>query len=86
MLGTSLSLDGTPHVVIGVMPRHFRFPADDVQLLVPFTLREADFENRRNRFLEGVARLGTGVAFEKAPGYRYFTSKLEPWPRARLGD
>ena len=66
VLGTSLTLDGAPHVVIGVMPGHFRFPHEDVQLWVPFTLREADFENRRNRFLDGVARLAPGVAFEQA--------------------
>jgi predicted permease len=66
VVGTSISLDGTPHVVIGVMPRQFRFPSEDVQLWVPFTLREADFANRRNRYLDGVARLGPGVTFEQA--------------------
>ena len=66
VVGTSLSLDGTPHVVVGVMPRHFRFPTEGVQLWVPFTLREADFADRRNRYLEGVARLGPGVTFEQA--------------------
>jgi predicted permease len=66
LVGTSISLDGTPHVVIGVMPRQFRFPTEDVQLWVSFTLREADFANRRNRYLEGVARLGAGVTFAQA--------------------
>ena len=66
VVGTSLTLDGTPHVVIGVMPRQFRFPTEDVQLWVPFTLREADYENRRNRFLDGVGRLGPGVTFDQA--------------------
>jgi predicted permease len=66
IVGASLSLDGTPHVVLGVMPRQFRFPTEDVQLWLPLTLREADFENRRNRFLEGVGRLRSGVTFERA--------------------
>ena len=66
ILGSVIALDGTPHVVIGVMPRDFRFPTEDVQLWVPLTLRETDFANRRNRFLEGVARLRSGVTFEQA--------------------
>src|SRR5687767_3711653 len=51
VVGASLTLDGTSHVVIGVMPRQFRFPTETVQLWLPLSLREADYENRRNRFL-----------------------------------
>jgi predicted permease len=65
-VGKSISLDGTPYVVIGVMPREFRFPTEDVQLWVPLTLREQDYAGRRNRFLDGVGRLRTGVTFEQA--------------------
>ena len=65
-VGTTLTLDGTPYVVIGVMPRHFRFPTEEVQLWVPLSLREADFTNRANTFLEGIARLRPGVTFEQA--------------------
>ena len=65
-IGTTLTLDGTPHVVIGVMPRHFRFPTEESQLWVPLTLREADFTNRANTSLEGVSRLRPGVTFEQA--------------------
>jgi putative ABC transport system permease protein len=65
-VGTTLTLDGTPHVVIGVMPPHFRFPTEEVQLWVPLTLREAEFTNRANTSLEGVARLRPGVSFEQA--------------------
>ena len=65
-VGTTLILDGSPHVVIGVMPRHFRFPTEDVQVWIPLTLREADFTNRANTSLEGIARLRPGVTFERA--------------------
>jgi predicted permease len=65
-VGTTLTLDGATYVVIGVMPRHFRFPTEDVQLWVPLTLREDDFTNRANTSLEGVARLRPGVTFEQA--------------------
>ena len=66
VVGTTLSLDGTPYTVIGVMPAEFRFPTSDVQLWMPRILREADYENRGNNFLEGVGRLRPGVTFEEA--------------------
>jgi predicted permease len=66
VLGTTLSLDGTPYVVIGVMPAHFRFPTEDVQLWMPRLLREDDFAVRGNNYLEGVGRLKAGVTFEQA--------------------
>ena len=66
IIGTTLSLDNTPRVVIGVMPPHFRFPTDDVQLWVPLVLREATFASRSNTYLDGIARLAPGVTFEQA--------------------
>jgi predicted permease len=66
VVGTTLNLDGTPHVVIGVMPRHFRFPTEEAQLWIPLTLRDSDFTNRANTSLEGIARLRPGVTFEQA--------------------
>jgi len=66
VLGTVLTMDDAPYVVIGVMPRQFRFPSEDVQVWVPIILREADFEGRRNRAFEGVGRLRPGVTFEQA--------------------
>ena len=66
VVGATVTLDGTPCIVTGVMPRHFRFPTEDVQLWIPYKLRETDFENRANRFLEGIGRLRPGVTFEQA--------------------
>jgi predicted permease len=66
VLGTGLTMDDAPYVVIGVMPPHFRFPSEDVQVWVPIILRGADFEGRRNRAFEGVGRLRPGVTFEQA--------------------
>ena len=53
VVGKTISLDGTPHVVIGVMPSHFRWPREDVQLYTPLLLREAHFENRNNTYSRG---------------------------------
>jgi predicted permease len=66
VLGTVLTMDDASYVVIGVMPRRFRFPSEDVQVWVPIMLREADFEGRRNRAFEGVGRLRAGVPFQQA--------------------
>jgi putative ABC transport system permease protein len=66
VIGRSISLDGTPYTVIGVMPAHFRFPNDGTQLWTPLVFREADFANRQNSYLYGVARLKPGVTFEQA--------------------
>ena len=66
VLGKALTLDGTQYVVIGVMPPHFRFPSEDVQVWLPRILREEDFENRGNNYLDGVGRLEPGVSFEQA--------------------
>jgi predicted permease len=66
VLGRTLTLDGNQYVVIGVMPAHFRFPAEEVQLWMPMILREDDFENRNNNYLDGVGRLKPGVSFEQA--------------------
>ena len=66
VLGTVLTMDDAAYVVIGVMPRQFRFPSEDVQVWVPVVLREADFEGRRNRSFDGVGRLRPGVTFEQA--------------------
>jgi predicted permease len=65
VLGTQLSLDGTPYVVIGVMPPTFRYPSDDVQLWIPLPLPDQAFENRENTYLDGVARLRDGATMEQ---------------------
>jgi predicted permease len=66
VLGRTLRLDGAPYVVIGVMPPQFRFPNEEVQLWMPLVLREADFLDRGDTYLQGIGRLKTGVSFEQA--------------------
>ena len=66
VLGRTVDLNGAAYVVIGVMPPTFNFPTRDVQLWTALTFREADFENRNNRYLDAVGRLDRGVTFEQA--------------------
>jgi putative ABC transport system permease protein len=70
--GTSLSgqtirLNGESFTVVGVMPRGFRFPNDNVALWTPLALRDDDSLNTRgNYWLSVIARLNKGVTLEQA--------------------
>lgn len=66
VLGRSVNLNGAPYEVIGVMPRGFQFPSRDVQAWTQLVLREEDYANRDNNYLEGVGRLKPGVTMDQA--------------------
>jgi predicted permease len=66
VLGRSVSLNGEPHEVIGVMPAGFHFPGREVQGWTRLTLLEEDYANRDNNYLEGIGRLKPGVSMEQA--------------------
>jgi len=67
-IGRSLTLDGQPFTLIGVMPEGFQFPyrSSSTELWVPWDA-PADLRNRPNGRLDAVvARLKPGVALEAA--------------------
>jgi putative ABC transport system permease protein len=67
ILGTTISLDGNPHTVVGVLPPGFEYPRG-TDLYLPFA-PPADLLNanaRGRRFLDVVARLKPGVTVEAA--------------------
>jgi predicted permease len=66
VVGKTVRIDGAPRVVIGVMPRGFHFPAPNVQLWTPLVLREDDYADRSNTYLQAVGRLAPGATFEQA--------------------
>jgi putative ABC transport system permease protein len=66
IVGKTVSLDGQPYVVVGVMPPQFLFPSEQVQLWTPLIFHEPDFADRNNTYIQGVARLEPGVSFEHA--------------------
>ena len=66
VLGQKVTLNGASYTIIGVMPPAFRFPSRDVQMWTMLTLREEDYENRTNSYLEAVGRLKEGVTFDQA--------------------
>lgn len=66
VLGTTLTLNGTAHIVVGVMPASFEFPTREVDLWLPLRFAPADLEDRANVYLRVVARLRPGVTIAQA--------------------
>jgi putative ABC transport system permease protein len=67
ILGTTLTLDGQPFTVVGVLPAGFEYP-QGTDLYVPFapTADQLNPAGRGSRFLNVVARLKPGVTVEAA--------------------
>jgi len=66
-LGRSLTLDGEPYTIVGVMPPGFRFPDDPgVALWIPHYLRPYEARSRRVRNLEVLVRLAPGATHARA--------------------
>ena len=65
VLGRTLTLDGVPHTVVGVMPERFRLPAGRPDDLWP-VLQLAPPEYRAPFYLLAVARLRPGVTHDRA--------------------
>jgi predicted permease len=64
ILGKQLSLNDSPHTVVGVMPPGFNFPDDiDVWQRLKWDLNQ---HSRSAHFMEAVARLSDGTSLEKA--------------------
>jgi predicted permease len=67
ILGRTISLDDATHVIVGVMPADFHFPArgTDFWRAMRFIAQNGD-NDRTNHYLQVVARLKAGVTFEAA--------------------
>ncbi|UCD25646.1 MAG: ABC transporter permease [Gemmatimonadota bacterium] len=67
VIGNSISLDGEPYTIVGVMPTDFAFPPDDpdVQMWSPLTLDLNALLSRPHRMYDAIARLGDGVTQEQ---------------------
>ena len=65
-LGRTITLNGTPRTVVGVMPASFRFPDGTTEFWAPSRF-EPDFRaNRDQYFIQVVGRLAPGVSVEAA--------------------
>jgi len=66
IVGKAIRLDDTARVIIGVMPAGFHFPAPDIELWTPLVLREEDYADRGDTYLQAIGRLAPGATFEQA--------------------
>lgn len=68
VIGRSISLDGVPYQIIGVMPADFNFPYPATQIWVPLALRPADLaqNERGDKWLQMIARVAPGLKIERA--------------------
>ena len=68
IVGQTVSLDGSPFVVAGVMPPSFTYPSRDVDLWLPLAqMTDKEIPHMRQlRWMDAVARLKPGVSREQA--------------------
>lgn len=66
ILGKSITLNGNPHTVIGVMPPGFAFPVAQSRLYVPTAIMPDSTDDYVSGYLLMVARLRDGVTREAA--------------------
>src|SRR5688572_6312797 len=65
VLGRSISLNGAPCTIVGVMPAGFSFPSRQIEYWMPIALNPAN-ATRGGHFLGVVARLKQGVTVARA--------------------
>jgi putative ABC transport system permease protein len=67
VIGRSISLDGQPYTVVGVLPPGFSWLGSEVPVLVPLSFEPGDNLNTHNNyFVPVIGRLRRGVALEQA--------------------
>ncbi|MBA3886628.1 MAG: ABC transporter permease [Acidobacteria bacterium] len=89
IVGRTISLNGTMHAIVGVMPADFMFPDRRAEFWAPLRLEPGAFEDRSDTFLWTVARLGEDRTIAQAESeLNAVASELErqfPRENARLG-
>src|SRR5207253_2805564 len=65
VVGRSITFDGNPYLVIGILPRSFWWPAP-TDVIVPLALSDHDRQLRSAHFLEVIGRLAAGVSERQA--------------------
>jgi putative ABC transport system permease protein len=66
VVGRKIMLNGTPHEVLGVMRREFRYPAREFELWTPLYIPDVVLGLRGDNSYLCVARLKPGVTLEQA--------------------
>ncbi len=63
--GKTISINGVPRTVVGIMPPEFNFP-NGGEMLAPLALTPAEAQNRISHYLLAIARLKTDVSITQA--------------------
>jgi predicted permease len=66
IVNRSISLNGQPHVVVGVMPEGFAFPGREFELWTPLTVDPDDYRTRMGYNFLAFGRLRPGVGVDEA--------------------
>ncbi|HEX2139627.1 MAG TPA: ABC transporter permease [Woeseiaceae bacterium] len=71
IVGSRVTLNGSPRTIVGVLPAGFRMPEDytdgqATEVYLPLGIDRTTIPNRGSHFLAGVARLAPGVSVEDA--------------------
>ena len=66
VLGKSVTIEGFPATVVGVMPSGFKFLSQDIQIWAPLAKSAESYQNRKSHVAYAVARLREGVSQEHA--------------------
>ena len=77
VVGRSVTVNGNPTTVVGVLPSSFEFPSGDVRLLRPLGLNPADPGGRSSHWISMVARLAPGIDVQE--GMRRTDQLLARW-------
>jgi putative ABC transport system permease protein len=66
VFGRRLRLGGEPYEVVGALPKDFRIPGGDPDLVLPLTFEPSDGIDRTAAYLGGIGRLRPGVSLAQA--------------------
>jgi predicted permease len=65
-VGRSITLDGSPYTIVGVVPRDFRFPNGEIDVFVPTVFASDVLARRTSYYWYLIAKLRAGVSTEVA--------------------
>ena len=66
VIGRTITLNGTPHTIIGVMPQTFRFQGGSDLILTPLDISHKELQDRSSGILNVIGRLHPGSTVEDA--------------------
>jgi putative ABC transport system permease protein len=66
LVGKTISLDGRPHTVVGIMPQDFEFPMNGSELWAPMAFSQKEATNHYSHYLQVFGLLKPGATLEQA--------------------